>query len=371
MAITLASICAIYPVAEFLSATELIVLHACGNRLVNNSLANGVRRYNEFYERDKYHYNLFMKRFPKTTILYSTMGEYLGYPRNIHTETLDPDSCRIDIPSTIEQIIAPNAIVFIKSCPNPNNIRAFCKYWVGIQCGMPLACRSISYVNANCTTDVYVLYNGGTFYIPVTINKYIRLRTIIVKSRCFEYNNMLSKLHTMQARFPGIEIETDLICKYKYCRLCSPRRVKRQQYIGRWEFYDKIKSVNKEITKLNIDTGYFISNMYTNQVCIASSDINLSVIPQHVTKLCLNTYDDRDTHIFDKIILKNINNGVELLHPYIEHLVLKGTAIDSACDLSRFKNLRTIIMKQYGDSDLKLVAKKLMAKYPYLAVTII
>lgn len=370
MAITLASICAISPVAEFLSATELIVLHACGNRLVNNSLANGVRRYNEFYERDKYHYNIFMKRFPKTTTLCSIMGEYLGCPRNIRTEILDPDSCRIDIPSTIEQIIAPNAIVFTKSCPNPNNIRVFCKYWLSVQYGMPLVCRSPSHINPDCTTDLYISYNGGTFYIPDNINEFKRLQTVIARSRCFEYNKMLSKLHTIKATFPNIEIETDLICKYWYCKLCSPRRVKRQQRIIYYNFSKQVRNIGSNITKLIIHTNYILTKGTTYA---SLTNISLSYIPQHVTNICIVTVSDDNIDGDGYIILTNINKEIELLHPYIECLVLKGTMINDKCDLSQFKNLRTLIMKQYNDhtGHLKLIAKKLMAKYPYLVATII
>lgn len=370
MAITLSSICALSSITEFLSAAELIVLHAYGNLLLIDVLVRNVRRYNEFYERDNYYYNIFMKRFLKVTMLYSVMDEYLGYLRTdqLHTGKLHTG---IDIPSTIDRIVAPNAIVFINSCSRNNNIYAFCKYWLGVQHGMPLVCRSPSHVNPGCTTDLYISYNGGTFYVPDNINEFERLQTIITRSRCFEYNKMLSKIHTIKATFPNIEIETDLICKYRYCKICSPRRIKRQQCISRWEFYRDIKNISREITKLNIDTKYIWDN--EDQVSASILYIDLSIIPQHVTKICLNTYDDSDAHIFDKIIYKNINSEIESLHPYVERLVLKGTIIDSACDLSRFTNLRTIIMKQYYDKtvNLKLIAKKLMAKYPYLVVTII
>lgn len=362
MAITLASICAISPVAEFLSATELIVLHACGNLLLNNILVRNVRRYNEFYERDKCYYNIFMKRFLNTTMLYSVMDEYLGYIRT------EPPYTGIDVSSTIERIVAPNAIVSINSCSSDNNIYAFCKYWLSVQYGMPLVCRSPSHVNPDCTTDLYVSYNGGTFYIPDTINEYIRLRTIIVKSRCFEYNKMLSKLHTIKATFPNIEIETDLICKYWYCKLCSPRRIKRQQRIIYYNFSKQVRNIGSNITKLIIHTDYILTKGTTYA---SLTNISLSYIPQHVTNICIVTVDD--DCIDGYIILTNINKEIELLHPYIERLVLKGTMINDKCDLSQFKNLRTLIMKQYNDhtGHLKLIAKKLMAKYPYLVVTII
>ena len=295
------------------------------------------------------------------------MDEYLGYLRTdqLHTGKLHTG---IDIPSTIDRIVAPNAIVFINSCSRNNNIYAFCKYWLGIQHGMPLVCRSLSHVNSGCTTDLYISYGGGIFYIPDKINKYKRLQTIIVKSRCFEYNKMLSKLHTIKETFPNIEIETDSICKYEYCRLCSPRRIKRQQCISHHSFYKQIATVGKEITKLNINTNYnLIDNIYHASI----HDINFGYIPRQVTKISVVSY--RDIYFDGKVRLTNINKEVEQLHLYIERLVLKGTMIDSTCDLSRFMNLRTIMIKQYNDTtvDLQLVAKKLMAKYPYLVVTII
>lgn len=357
---TLAAVMRTTPITEYLQATALIVLYTCGNKQVNASLIHRVSRYNEFQERDKYYYKQFMNLFLNTTMIYSELNGYLGAT----------GAGPIQIPAKIEIVIAKNACIFTDSCPNMENMYIYCKMFCGElhKQQEPITPLVFCLTNRNdyhySSTDIFMTYGAKQFNIPEDIDRHTRMKSITVKSRCTDYKEMMSKIEHLQSLFPNVDIKTGLICEYRYCRVCSPPRVKRQAKM--WN----IHKVDRKITKIKLHTSYTVKD----DISIAKLDTNFSSVQPWVTKLAIMTHSICMNDIFSSDIrLLNINDKFSTLHSQIEEIAMHGTMIDDKCDLSRFTKLRSIIMAKYLDPtvDMYAIAKKLMAKYPYLVVTIV